>query len=234
MATIPQRVVRRLRRDAEPGRAANVARFFKTGPGEYGEGDVFIGLRVPQIRAAAREFESITIEETGELLDCAEHEARLLALILLVKKYAKGREAEREKIYRLYLGRTSRINNWDLVDSSAPYIVGPHLQARGRPFLRELARSPSLWDRRIAILATFHYIKAGDFDDALAIGRMLLTDREDLIHKAVGWMLREVGKRDRRTLEKFLETHAGAIPRTALRYAIERFPDGLRRRYLSM
>jgi len=162
------------------------------------------------------------------------HEERLFALLVLVRQYAHADPRTRAAIYRCYLGSRAGINNWDLVDCSAPQIVGAHLDAAGRQFLRDLARSRSLWDRRIAVLATFYYIKSGQFDDSLAIARMLLDDREDLIHKAVGWMLREIGKRDQAVLEGFLRAHAGHMPRTALRYAIERFPQPLRRRYLAM
>jgi len=219
---------------ADPARAKSSQWFFKTGPGQYGEGDRFLGMTVPVLRQLAREYESLSLGVAASLLKSPWHEERLLALLILVRQYERGDAAARDAIYKCYIDNRSRINNWDLVDCSAPQIVGAHLQQGGRRFLRELARSRSLWDRRIAILATFHYIKANEFADALAIAEMLLPDREDLIHKAVGWMLREIGKRDRKMLERFLREHASRMPRTALRYSIERFPEDLRRRYLAM
>jgi 3-methyladenine DNA glycosylase AlkD len=219
---------------ADPARARASQWFFKTGAGQYGEGDRFLGITAPVMRKLAREYEGLSLRGVASLLKSPWHEERLVALLILVRQYAAADQAGRENIYQCYVGNRTRINNWDLVDCSAPQIVGAHLQARGRRFLRQLARSPSLWDRRIAVLATFHFIKDGDFDDALTIAGVLLVDREDLIHKAVGWMLREIGKRDRRVLERFLRANAAVMPRTTLRYAIERFPEALRRRYLSM
>ena len=225
---------RRMLKLADPGRAKASRWFFKTGPGQYGEGDRFLGISVPVLRQLTREFENLPLVEIRALLKSGWHEERLLALLVLVRQYGRADAKMRNAIYRCYLGSRARINNWDLVDCSAPQIVGAHLDAGGRRFLRQLARSPSLWDRRIAVLATFHYIRNGQFDDSLAIARMLLADHEDLIHKAVGWMLREIGKRDQAVLEQFLQAHAERMPRTALRYAIERFPQPLRRRYLAM
>jgi 3-methyladenine DNA glycosylase AlkD len=219
---------------ADPARAKSSQWFFKTGPGQYGEGDRFLGFTVPVLRTLVSEYAALPLRATASLLKSPWHEERLLALLILVRQYERGDAAARDAIYQCYIDNRSRINNWDLVDCSAPQIVGAHLQQGSRSFLRELARSRSLWDRRIAILATFQYIKANDFADALAIARMLLADREDLIHKAVGWMLREIGKRDRKVLERFLREHVSRMPRTALRYSIERFPDDLRRRYLAM
>jgi 3-methyladenine DNA glycosylase AlkD len=219
---------------ADPARAKASQWFFKTGPGQYGEGDRFLGLTAPELRKLAKENEALSLPAIVALLKSPWHEERLLALLILVRRYATGDPAARDRIYRCYMANRARINNWDLVDCSAPRIVGAHLQARGRRVLRDLARSSSMWDRRIAVLATFQFIAAEEYDDSLAIARMLLGDREDLIHKAVGWMLREIGKRDRPVLERFLQAHAAHMPRTALRYAIERFPDDRRRRYLSM
>ena len=219
---------------ADPARAKASQWFFKTGPGQYGEGDRFLGLTLPELRQLAKEYEALSSRAIVALLKSPWHEERLLALLILVRQYATGDPAARDRIYRCYMANRARINNWDLVDCSATRIVGAHLQARGRRVLRALARSASLWDRRIAVLATFQFIAAREYDDSLAIARMLLGDREDLIHKAVGWMLREIGKRDRPVLERFLQAHAAHMPRTALRYAIERFPDDRRRRYLSM
>ncbi len=223
----------RLREFADIKRARFAHRFFKTGPGEYGEGDRFLGLRVPDVRKVAREFRSLSLTDLRSLLASRWHEERLLALVILTQQYARGGEAERQAIYTLYLDSTDRINNWDLVDVSAAQIVGTHLANGDRAPLRKLAKSPSVWERRIAMMATFHFIRAGEFDDALAIATGLLSDTHDLIHKAVGWMLREVGKRDRAAEEAFLDQHAARMPRTMLRYAIELFPPSMRRKYLS-
>ena len=212
--------------------AASSQRFFKTGPGEYGEGDLFRGLRVPVLRALAREYQSTPLPEVERLLGSEFHEDRLLALLILVRLYSRGDEAAREEIYRLYLKSTRFINNWDLVDSSAEHVVGAHLRDRSRAPLRRLAESGDLWERRVAVLATFHFIKRGEFQETLDLARALLSDREDLIHKAVGWMLREVGKRSPETEEEFLKEHHSRMPRVMLRYAIERFPEEKRRRYL--
>ena len=221
-----------LRSLASPDVAAISARFFKTGPRQYGEGDVFIGVRVPAIRKVAKEFRSLPLRDVEALLQSKIHEERLLALAILVTQFQKADDKVRKPIYDLYLANTDRINNWDLVDLSAPQIVGGYLECRSRKPLIRLARSASLWERRIAILATFHFIRRGEFDDTLKIAEMLLADAEDLIHKAVGWMLREVGKRDLPREEKFLDQHHRAMPRTMLRYAIERFPQQKRLAYL--
>jgi 3-methyladenine DNA glycosylase AlkD len=207
-------------------------RFFKTGPGEYGEGDVFLGLRVPTLRALVREGDAIPETEIVKLLQRPEHEARLMALLLLVRRFQRGSPADRRRLYGLYLRQRRWINNWDLVDCSAEHIVGGHLIDRSRAPLNTLARSRRLWDRRIAIIATFHFIRRGDFSSTLQLADRLLEDPEDLMHKAIGWMLREVGKRDQAALEAFLKPRLARMPRTMLRYAIERFPEPLRRAYL--
>lgn len=222
-----------MRTFADPVRAAFVPRFFKTGPGDYGEGDRFLGLQVPQLRGVAREFRSLSLDDIRSLLASPWHEERLLALVILVDQFERGDEGQRKTIYALYMASTDRINNWDLVDASAPQIVGGFLERRSRAPLYRLAKSRSIWERRVAIIATQHFIRLGEFDDTLAIAAALLEDRHDLIHKAAGWMLREVGKRDRARLETFLRKNVTRMPRTMLRYAIERFPAGLRRRYLS-
>jgi 3-methyladenine DNA glycosylase AlkD len=224
----------RLRSVGSPEVAAVSARFFKTGPGEYGEGDVFIGVRVPVIRKLAGQFKTLPLSQVEIILHSAIHEERLLALVVMTLQFEKGDAAGRKRIYDLYLGNTQHINNWDLVDLSAPNIVGAYLESRSRRPLYRLAKSSSLWQRRIAILATFHFIRRDDFKDTLKIAEMLLPDTEDLIHKAVGWMLREVGKRNMTVEEGFLKDHAGRMPRTMLRYAIERFPERKRRAYLSV
>ena len=223
----------RLRSLANASDAAFLAGFFKTGPGQYGEGDLFIGIRVPVIRKVAKEFKSLPLPEVLRLLHSKIHEERLAALVILVLQTEKGDAETRKQVYDLYLANTKYINNWDLVDLSAPQLVGGYLHDKSRKPLYRLAKSAWLWDRRISILATFHFLRRGDFDDTLAIAEILLGDRESLIHKAVGWMLREVGKRDQAALEAFLEEHCRTMPRTMLRYAIERFPEKKRRAYLA-
>jgi 3-methyladenine DNA glycosylase AlkD len=225
-------IERRLRSLADETIAEHHLRFFKCGPGQYGEGDAFLGIMVPMLRTLSKEFTPIPVAEAVALLQSKWHEARLLAVMILARKYERGDEAMREEIYRSYLANTHRINNWDLVDASAPNIVGAHLLERDRTVLYNLAKSESLWERRIAIIATQHFIRHDDFNDTLAIAEILLGDRHDLIHKASGWMLREVGKRDQAALERFLRKHAKRMPRTMLRYAIERFPPELRARYM--
>jgi 3-methyladenine DNA glycosylase AlkD len=214
--------------------ASHAQRFFKTGPGEYGHGDRFLGIRVPMLRHVAREFRAAPVAAALALLRSPLHEERLVALFLLVDRYARGTPAEQQRIYEQYLKHVPKhVNNWDLVDSSAHFIVGAHLADRDRGVLYDLARSPHLWSRRVAIIATFWFIKQGSFDDALAIAERLLADREDLIHKAAGWMLREIGNRDRAAAERFLRRHCRRMPRTMLRYAIEKYPERTRRAYLA-
>lgn len=222
----------RLKALGDPEQARVLQRFFKTGKGEYGEGDLFVGLRVPETRRLARQYQSLTLPETIKLLLSPIHEARLLALLIMISAYQKGDDVLQEQIYGLYLQNSHRINSWDLVDVSAEHIVGAHLRYRDRSPLRQLASSSLLWERRIAIIATFHYIKDREFDETLHIADLLLRDREELIHKAVGWMLREVGKRDRLAEMAFLTTHYRVMPRTMLRYAIEKFEEDLRQRFL--
>ena len=212
--------------------ATSSQRFFKTGPGEYGEGDIFIGVRVPVLRKLIKDYLDLPIEEIKLLLQSAIHEERLFALLLLVRISSKADEAEKKSIYELYLKSTAYINNWDLVDTSAEHIVGRYLKDKNRTPLYRLAKSTDLWERRIAIMATFHFIKHHDFSDTLQIAKILLSDRHDLIHKAVGWMLREIGNRDLSAEENFLQKHYEKMPRTMLRYAIEKFPEAKRQRYL--
>lgn len=223
-----------LRAIADPETAEHSQRFFKTGPGEYAEGDQFLGIRVPNIRKLARQFKDLSLSETEKLLQSEYHEERLCALIILVEKSKKAHPAELQKLFELYLDNTIHINNWDLVDTSAEHIVGAYLSDKDRRVLYRLAQSDSLWERRIAVMSTFNFIKNGDFDDPLAIAELLLDDNHDLIHKAVGWMLREVGNRSRPTEEAFLEKHIQNMPRTMLRYAIEKFPEEKRQYYLNM
>jgi len=232
MSTQTKQIVNRLRELGDSGIAAHSRRFFKTGTGEYGEGDRFLGIRVPVIRKCVKEYRTISLQDTVELLKSPFHEARLLALLMLVAKYSAAKKnAERGAIYRTYLKHTEFINNWDLVDSSAEHIVGVHLFSRDRRPIYRLVRSSGLWERRIGIMSTFHFVKREDFSDTLAIAELLLGDREDLIHKAVGWMLREVGKRNHESEERFLAKHYKQMPRTMLRYAIEKLPETERLAY---
>ncbi len=212
--------------------AEHSQRFFKTGRGQYGEGDRFLGIRVPALRKMARQSRGISIEEACRLLKSQFHEERLLALFLLVGLFNKADDEGRRATYELYLANTRFINNWDLVDCSAEHIVGAYLRRADRQPLYNLAASNSPWERRISIMSTFHFIKHNEFADTLKIARILLKDEEDLIHKAVGWMLREVGKRDAQAEEEFLKKHCRQMPRTMLRYAIERLPAAKRKRYL--
>ena len=222
-----------IRKLGSPERANQSLRFFRTGPGEYGEGDKFFGLTVPEMRAIAKQYRDLDHHEALELLQSEWHEDRLVALLLLLDGYKRGDDSRRRRIHRAYLANTHRINNWDLVDMSAGSIVGAHLDAAEISLLLKLARSKELWERRIAIVATFHFIKRGELTPTLRISEMLLGDRHDLIHKAVGWMLREVGKKDRKVLDSFLAKHYREMPRTMLRYAIERHPEPIRKRYLA-
>jgi 3-methyladenine DNA glycosylase AlkD len=231
--TSPSDVLRRLRALEDREQAKFDLRFFRTGPGDYGEGDLFLGIRVPQVRKLAREFSSLSLKGIEQLLASKWHEARLLALVIMVSQYKRADERVREAIFRAYLRNTHRINSWDLVDVSARDIVGEHLATSNRSLLTRLARSKSLWERRIAMVATHQFIRHGDLTETFRIAKILLRDEHDLIHKAAGWMLREAGKIDRAAEEAFLEKHGKQMPRTMLRYAIELFPEKLRRRFLA-
>jgi 3-methyladenine DNA glycosylase AlkD len=222
----------RLKSLASPELATSAAKFFKTGPGQYGEGDIFLGIKVPVLRKLASEFGELPLVEVKRLLHSPLHEQRLLALLILVFRADRADEAGRKAIFELYLANTKYVNNWDLVDSSAPSIVGGYLFDKSRKPLVALAKSENLWQRRITIVATQHFIRHDDFEDTLRIGRLLLGDREDLIHKATGWMLREVGKRHEPTLEAFLQEHAAVMPRTMLRYSLERMAPAKRQAFL--
>ncbi len=227
-------IERRLRALGDATIAEHHLRFFKCGPGQYGHGDAFLGVMVPVLRKLSHELTPVPVADAVQLLQSRWHEARLMALMILVRKYKRGDETARDEIYRLYLANTDRINNWDLVDTSAHAIVGDYLRERDRAPLYALARSESLWERRIAIISTQDFIRHDEFNDTLRIAEILLDDPHDLIHKACGWMLREVGKRDQPVLERFLRKHVHRMPRTMLRYAIERFPEELRRKYMGM
>lgn len=221
-----------VKEQAAPARAKASAWYFKTGKGQYGEGDVFFGLNVPQQRQIAKKFKALPLNDIATLLKSKIHEERFIALEILVMQFERADQKAREQIVNFYLENTTRINNWDLVDTSAPYILGQYLLTKPRRILRKLAKSKSLWEKRIAIIATAAFIKNSDFTDTLEIAEMLLGDSHDLIHKAVGWMLREVGNQDQTVLENFLKKRYQHMPRTALRYAIEKFPKKLRQAYL--
>jgi len=218
---------------ADPERALNLAWFFKTAKGQYGHGDRFIGITVPVQRQIARRYRHLPLNEIARLLESRIHEHRFTSLEILVNQYESGDADTKRAIFDFYLKNTARVNNWDLVDTSAPYIVGDYLLSRRRDVLVRLAKSANLWERRIAIVATQAFIREGDLKDTFAIAALLLGDDNDLIHKATGWMLREAGKRSEPALLDFLRQHYSVMPRTALRYAIERFPESRRKRILA-
>jgi 3-methyladenine DNA glycosylase AlkD len=220
-----------IKSQGDPVRAEHSLRFFKTGKGQYGYGDVFLGLSLPQIRLITKKYKDLPLKELKALLHSKIHEERLIALIILVNQFKRNPD-DREKIFNFYLNNTKYINNWDLVDVTCPQIVGTYLLDKDKKVLYTLAKSDSLWEKRIAIISTLMFIKNGNFKDTLKISEMLLNDKHDLIHKAVGWCLREVGKKDVKTLDAFLDKHVKAMPRTALRYAIEKFPEPKRQHYL--
>ncbi len=232
LSTKCEAIQARLAAMADPQVALHSARYFKTGPGEYGAGDRFRGIRVGPLRRLAKEVAATPLEEVAALLRSTFHEDRLLALLLMIQGFERGDAETRDAIFGLYRDQMACINQWDLVDASAAHIPGAYMRDRDRQPLYLWARSPVLWARRIAIVATFHYIRERDFQDTLALARLLLHDKEDLLHKAVGWMLREVGKRDQAVEEAFLRETYGEMPRMMLRYAIERFPETLRQQYL--
>ncbi len=222
-----------LRAAADPVKAAFFPRFFKAGPGEYAEGDIFIGVTVPKMRIIAKQYGDLPVADLIELLHSPIHEYRLTALLILVDQYKRGDKETQQKIVNLYLNNTAYINNWDLVDASCYKIIGPWIEYIGdRKLLDQLAESRDLWRQRIAMVSTFHFIRKGDLKPTFRIAEMLLDHKHDLIHKAVGWMLREAGKRDEAALIRFLKKHYTQMPRTALRYAIERLDEARRKDYL--
>lgn len=223
---------RELMETADPDRAKVLAWFFKTGKGQYAEGDRFLGLTVPKMRRIALQYRDLTLKDLARLLASPLHEYRSAAIEILVAQFEKADQVQREQIVEFYLQQTSRINNWDLVDASAPYILGEYLSNRPTDILDQLVRSDNLWERRIAIVATFAFIKKRDLRPTFRIAERLLDDRHDLIHKATGWALREAGKFDQPALVRFLRKHYARLPRTTLRYAIERFPPAQRERML--
>ena len=225
-------IKKEIKKSANPQKAELLQRFFKTGPGEYGEGDIFLGIMVPVQRSIAKKFKQLPLKDLKELLYSDRHEERLISLLILVEQFRKGDDQLKEEIFTFYHLHRKRINNWDLVDLTAHIISGSYLMDKDKTILYKLADSKNIWDRRIAVLSTFHFIKNNVFDDALCIAEKLLIDKHDLIQKAVGWMLREIGKRDINTEEGFLEIHYKKMPRTMLRYAIEKFPEKKRLAYL--
>ena len=216
-----------------PQKAKFLARFFKTGKGEYGQGDIFLGITVPKQREIAKKYTSLSFDDLQKLLSSKIHEQRLVSLLILISKYKKADGQEKEKIYKFYLKNAKNINNWDLVDLSSHLILGDYLLERDKEILFKLAKSQNLWEKRIAVISTFFFIKNNCFSHSLKIAELLLADKHDLIHKSVGWMLREIGKKDQKTEEEFLNKHYKKMPRTMLRYAIERFGEEKRRYYLS-
>ena len=222
-----------LKAAADPTRAVFSTHYFKTGKGEYGEGDIFLGITVPVLRKTALKYRNLTLADLKRLLESRFHEYRLAALEILAEQYKRGDEKQRKQIVRFYLSNTSHINNWDLVDASSRPILGEHLKTHPRAILNKLCRSKSLWERRIAIISTMSLVWAGELDDAFRISEALLADPHDLMHKAVGWVLREAGRKDRARLLAFLETNYTRLPRTTLRYAIEHFPAAQRKQMLA-
>jgi 3-methyladenine DNA glycosylase AlkD len=223
---------RQLRAAADPSRVPVLQRFFRTGKGEYAEGDRFIGVTMPRIRVICRECRGAPMSEMEQLLESPVHEERMTALLLFVDAFTRGDDERKREIYDFYLANTHRVNNWDLVDSSAPQIVGAWLRDRSKAPLTKLAKSKLLWERRIAMVATQDFIRQRQLDETFRIADLLIEDRHDLIHKASGWMLREAGKRDETALRAYLDRQHTRMPRTMLRYAIERLPERDRRAYL--
>jgi len=227
-----EKLKKELQKNSSKEKAEIYSKFFKTQKGEYGEGDIFIGLTVPKQRKIAKKYSNLSLSKIQQLLKSKIHEYRLTALLIICEKYKKAKEEEKANIFNFYLKNTKKINNWDLVDISAPNIVGNFLLDKKKSVLYNLANSSNLWEKRIAIVSTLYFIQKKEFEDALAISEILLKDKHSLIHKAVGWMLREIGKRNEPILEDFLKFHYKTIPRTTLRYAIERFEESKRKEYL--
>lgn len=228
-----QKIIQDLKALKNPAKAKLLEGFFKCGKGEYGEGDKFWGIMVPEQRKIVKKyFAAAGLTDIKKLLAVNVHEQRLVGLLMLVEKFGRSDEKSKKEIYEFYLKNTSRVNNWDLVDLTAPRIVGGYLLDKKRKILYQLAKAENLWERRIAVLSTAMFINNNQFEDTFRIAELLLNDQHDLIHKAVGWMLREIGKRDQAAEEKFLRQHHKTMPRTMLRYAIEKFPEKKRKFYL--
>lgn len=218
----------------DPARAVHAQRFFKTGKGQYGEGDIFIGLRVPLTRKICKKYKDLPVGEIEKLLESPIHEHRLAAVIIMTESAKRANDVLRKALYDLYLRRTDRINNWDIIDISCREVVGGYLIDKPRDILYWLARSQQMWERRIAVISTAAFIAQNDLNDTFKISKILLTDKEDLIHKATGWMLREAGKKDEAKLKEFLDEHATVMPRTMLRYSLERLQPVDRARYMQL
>ena len=233
MKNTAQNIRNNLQEIADLRAAEQAKRFFKTGKGQYAEGDKFLGIAVPILRQLAKQFHTLPISGLQELLSSPFNEERLLALIILVNRYKEGSLEEKQEIYQLYLHSLNAVNNWNLVDASAPYILGAHLLDKDKNILWVLGQSSLLWERRVAIVSTLHFIKHDSFEESLKLAQLLLHDTHDLMHKAVGWVLREVGKKDLETLGAFLNQHSATMPRTMLRYAIEKIPNDQRLFYLA-
>lgn len=223
-----------IKKHSDPKKALLLQRYFKTGPGQFGDGDVFLGLTVPQSRTLAGKYNDISLPQAKKLLYSKFHEKRLIALLILIEKFNKGNEKTKKDIFEFYLKNSKQVNNWDLVDSSAHVVVGEYLLDKSRKILYKLARSKNLWQKRISVISTMTFIAHSDFSDALKISEILLIDPHDLIHKAVGWVLREVGKKSLKHELTFLNKYAATMPRTSLRYSIERFPEKLKIKYMTM
>lgn len=229
-----QTVFQSLRALADPDRAAHNARYMQARPGGYGEGDQFLGIKVPELRRVAKAHRTLDFDDIAELVESPFHEVRLTGFFILIHRFRTRDKSAKEQAYEFCLQHLGRLDNWDLVDSVAPHILGVHMRAHPdqKQRLYHWARSADLWERRIAMLSTKEFIRQREFDDALAIAELLLDDAHDLIHKAVGWMLREIGERDRACAESFLDAHGQSMPRTMLRYAIEKFPPERRKYYM--
>ena len=227
-----QALIQELQKEKNSKQAEILQRFFKTGKGQYGEGDIFLGIKVPKQREIAKRYLNLPLPKIQELLNSKIHEYRLVGLLILINKFKKSDEIQKGNIFNFYLKNTKNINNWDLVDLSAPNIIGNFLFDKKKETLYKLVESKNLWEKRIAIISTFEFIKNGEFNDALRISEILLNDKHDLIHKAVGWMLREIGKKNEKILEDFLKEHYKKMPRTTLRYAIERLDENKRKGFL--
>ncbi len=228
---ILENLKKELRSYAKPEKIPILQNFFKTGKGEYGEGDIFIGLNVPDSRKVTKKYFEIELEDVEKLLDSKIHEERLVAVLILVEKYKNS--SDKNKIFDFYLKNAKKINNWDLVDLSAPKIAGDFLFDKDKSILYKFSKSENLWERRISIISTYYFIKNNEFKETFKISEILLNDKHDLIHKAVGWMLREVGKKNVKYEENFLKKYYKKMPRTMLRYAIEKFPEEKRKKYLN-
>ncbi|EPG74036.1 DNA alkylation repair enzyme [Leptospira fainei serovar Hurstbridge str. BUT 6] len=233
IGTKASEISQELQKLADPAKAKILAGFFKTAPGQYGAGDVFLGIQVPSLRTISKKHRGLPLKEVQILVRSKFHEERLTGFFILCETFSKTEEINRKQLHDFYLKNLKYVNNWDLVDLSARTMIGEYLADKDRSLLYGLAKSKNLWERRIAIISTYAFIREGDFSDAIRISRILLNDSEDLIHKAVGWMLREVGNRNLQTEIKFLNQNAGSMPRTMLRYAIEKFPEPLRKKYLA-